>query len=308
MARIEVIVGALCLAASCVNAEYRLIVDDRAAFEACLQVNPLSTITDSAGDFAPDPAVDSGLASVHRSGTVDGSGFAYDVYDIDFATAPVGWLAPGVSGGDIFDLDTLDVEAPVTQDEATGQGSWGVDSNVGNTNSCNAALFDFTTTPSGAGIAHFGVDLHDFESSPSFTLGRLRLYDGGAIVYSRYILWPDDGNGTSHFIGVVADALSSQFDQVVLIVGDDGPGSGFLERWAADRFTFGQARTNPICVGDMDGDGVRDLTDFTWFAAAYGSVIGGNNYAPSADLDGDGVIDLTDFTAFAQVYGVPCPQ
>jgi hypothetical protein len=61
------------------------------------------------------------------------------------------------------------------------------------------------------------------------------------------------------------------------------------------------------CPGDLDADGVRDLTDFTLFANAYGSVMGDANYNPDADMDGDGVIDLTDFTQFAAVYGVPCP-
>jgi hypothetical protein len=63
----------------------------------------------------------------------------------------------------------------------------------------------------------------------------------------------------------------------------------------------------PPCPGDLDGDGVRDLTDFALFAAAYGSVVGAANYNLCADLDGDGVVDLTDFGLFAAGYGVPCP-
>jgi hypothetical protein len=63
----------------------------------------------------------------------------------------------------------------------------------------------------------------------------------------------------------------------------------------------------PPCPGDLDGDGVRDLTDFTLFAAAYGSVVGDANYNLCADLDGDGVVDLTDFGLFAAGYGVACP-
>jgi hypothetical protein len=63
----------------------------------------------------------------------------------------------------------------------------------------------------------------------------------------------------------------------------------------------------PACPGDLDGDDVRDLTDFTLFAAAYGSVLGNPNYDPCADMDDDGVVDLTDFGLFAAGYGVPCP-
>jgi choice-of-anchor B domain-containing protein len=61
------------------------------------------------------------------------------------------------------------------------------------------------------------------------------------------------------------------------------------------------------CLGDIDGDGVRDLNDFTLFAAAYNSVIGQAHYDPAADLDADGAVDLSDFTLFANVYGQPCP-
>jgi hypothetical protein len=61
------------------------------------------------------------------------------------------------------------------------------------------------------------------------------------------------------------------------------------------------------CPGDLNGDGFRNLTDFTMFAAAYGSQIGQPNYNPDADLNGDGFVNVTDFTLFAGFYGVPCP-
>lgn len=61
------------------------------------------------------------------------------------------------------------------------------------------------------------------------------------------------------------------------------------------------------CPGDLNGDGARNLTDFTVFAVAYNSHLGDPNYNPDADMDGDGFVNLTDFTAFASVYLVPCP-
>jgi hypothetical protein len=69
------------------------------------------------------------------------------------------------------------------------------------------------------------------------------------------------------------------------------------------------------CVGDLDPgppscNNVVDLTDFTAFAAAYGSSVGDGDYNPCADIEppgGDGAVDLTDFTAFASQYGQPCP-
>ena len=61
------------------------------------------------------------------------------------------------------------------------------------------------------------------------------------------------------------------------------------------------------CPGDLDGDGFRNVTDFTLFTAAYGSEVGDPNYDPAADLNGDGFVNVTDFTEFAAVYGTACP-
>jgi hypothetical protein len=61
------------------------------------------------------------------------------------------------------------------------------------------------------------------------------------------------------------------------------------------------------CPGDMNGDGFRNVTDFTVFAAAYGSRIGDANYDRGADLNGDGFVNVTDFTQFATVFGQECP-
>lgn len=63
----------------------------------------------------------------------------------------------------------------------------------------------------------------------------------------------------------------------------------------------------PPCPGDLDGDGFRNATDFTLFAAAYGSVEGDDDYNVCADLNSDGYVNVTDFTIFAGYYLVPCP-
>ena len=55
--------------------------------------------------------------------------------------------------------------------------------------------------------------------------------------------------------------------------------------------------------GDFDSDGHIDLVDFFYFAMAYGSNLGDENYNPIADFDNDGVINISDFFCFAQVYG-----
>jgi hypothetical protein len=70
---------------------------------------------------------------------------------------------------------------------------------------------------------------------------------------------------------------------------------------------LGYHHKNPACFGDLDGDGHRDLADFSIFAAAYPSAAGDATFDPRADLDGDGFVDLSDFTILMTDLGQPCP-
>lgn len=53
------------------------------------------------------------------------------------------------------------------------------------------------------------------------------------------------------------------------------------------------------CIGDIDGDGDRDLNDLTRLLSAFGVSDGG-------DVDDDGDTDLSDLTLFLSLFGVPC--
>jgi hypothetical protein len=225
--------------------DYLVFRDDRAGFQASLDVNPLSTIIDTGGAFATDPVAATGLASVTRSGSINGQAFTWIAYDVNFSNSPTGTVTPGSAGGDVTSTSTVDVETPVSQGSATGSGSWGLDSGTGGLTTRNALLVDFTTTPGGLGIGHFGLDLVDFEASAAFTRGTLRLYRAGSLVFSRDFDWDSqDGNNQVHFLGVVAQS-GWWFDQVAVVVGDDSAGGGNGETWAADRVTFGLAVHNP---------------------------------------------------------------
>ena len=88
-----------------------------------------------------------------RSGTIGADAFSYSIYDFDFSNTPTGTITPGVVGGDIFELDNINVETPAAQDGSTGIAVWGVDSLTGSNSTRNALLFDFGPT----GIGHFGL-------------------------------------------------------------------------------------------------------------------------------------------------------
>jgi len=217
---------------------YVVFQDDRAGFDAALSQRADSTVIDTGGAFAADPALGT-AASVTRSGTIGGAAFSYTAYDLQFAASPTGTITPGVIGGDTGALSSLRIESPASQSGGVGSASWGIDSNAVSTSRRSGLLVDFTTSPAD-GIGHFGVDLIDFEAGGA-NAGELRLYAAGLLVFStEFTLTPDGGNDSSHFLGVVADPSAGglSFDQAVVLVG------GKNDRWAADNMTFGVAR-NP---------------------------------------------------------------
>ena len=240
------VVGLLLAAAESRAESYVVFQDDRAAFESALLYDPFSTVVDSGGAFAPDPSAATGQPSVLRTGTIDGRAFAYLAYDVDFSNAPTGALVPGAVGGGIAGLSAVGGERPAAQGGAVGAGTWGLDSGSGSSTTRNALLVNFTTTPGGAGVGHFGIDLVDFEASSLFTRGQLRLYVAGALVFSYdFAFDPGDGSDETHFLGVAALGEQGLFDQAVVVLGDDTAGGGKAERWAADRITLGRAVVNP---------------------------------------------------------------
>jgi parallel beta-helix repeat protein len=104
--------------------------------------------------------------------------------------------------------------------------------------------------------------------------------DGSHDIDATWVRW-----GTND-TAVIQDGIYDYFDD----------GSKAVVLWYA-----------PACMGDMNGDGYVNVTDFTSFAGAYGSAFGDPNYDLLADMNGNGYVNLTDFTKFASYYGEPCP-
>lgn len=67
------------------------------------------------------------------------------------------------------------------------------------------------------------------------------------------------------------------------------------------RITFASA----ACPGDLNGDGIVDVTDLAALLSNFGTLSGAT--AEQGDGDGDGDVDLADLTAFLSNFGNTCP-
>ncbi len=92
-------------------------------------------------------------------------------------------------------------------------------------------------------IAHFGIDLLDFESDSNFTLGQVRAYDCSTTpvkIYENDINFnSENGDSEIHFLGIIANHAS--ICKIIIAVGDDSSGEGKSERFAIDNLRFGTA-------------------------------------------------------------------
>ncbi len=59
------------------------------------------------------------------------------------------------------------------------------------------------------------------------------------------------------------------------------------------------------CVGDLDGDGDRDISDLAALLSAFG-LTGPPGSLGCADTDGDGDVDISDLASLLGAFGVPC--
>ncbi|MBI5865315.1 MAG: hypothetical protein HZB38_12560 [Planctomycetes bacterium] len=64
---------------------------------------------------------------------------------------------------------------------------------------------------------------------------------------------------------------------------------------------------NPCpCDGDLNGDGLIDITDLALFLSSFGTAAPGIP-TPCADINGDGLVDISDLALFLSAFGSTCP-
>jgi hypothetical protein len=65
-------------------------------------------------------------------------------------------------------------------------------------------------------------------------------------------------------------------------------------------------RTQPVLVGDFNGDCVVNFQDFLLFAQNFGRSQGDSGFDPAIDLNGDGSVNFPDFLIFILNFGKRC--
>jgi hypothetical protein len=68
-----------------------------------------------------------------------------------------------------------------------------------------------------------------------------------------------------------------------------------------------QVEASGFLVGDINGDGVVDVSDLLRFALAWGSSVGDPNYDADCDLNHDNTVDVADLLLLAGNFGDTMP-
>lgn len=79
--------------------------------------------------------------------------------------------------------------------------------------------------------------------------------------------------------------------------------AGTIATWNDFRLVF---HGTPLCPGDLDENGLVELSDLMVLLPVYGACEGDAAFVPEADLDNSGCIDLADLSEFLEVFGQAC--
>ncbi len=117
-------------------------------------------------------------------------------------------------------------------------------------------------------------------------------FDGLAYGYHR--IWMDCGSSNACGDISVFNRITGEFEAPLDTPNRFGNGSGgatFLESLAV---------SPPPCLGDIDGDGLTGVPDYTILAGNIGRAV---TPFTGGDLNGDGVVGVPDFTILGQDFG-----
>ena len=151
--------------------------------------------------------------------------------------------------------------------------------------------------PDGDGVETLNVTLVSAFPGVCFVL------DGEAAFQCQIVLLARGCGDDGRNLEVATATVPAPAEYAVFVGTADCAGNGIF-----DGFPCGTAneyaltfKCGPVCLADLDGDGVVGITDFLELLAAWGP-----NQGHPADLDGDGTVGITDFLILLGSWG-PCP-
>lgn len=127
---------------------------------------------------------------------------------------------------------------------------------------------------------------------------RVAYYSGGS--NAEVYLVDSDGTGLIQVTNnTVVDAAPSldQTGETVVFMSSLG---GDFEIYAAN------LQLPCSLMGDVNSDGVVNISDLAAVGVAFGTMLGGPGYDPRADLNNDGVINIEDLATVGQNFGTAC--
>ena len=252
--------------------------------------------------------------------------------DGDTVVSPAGapnntWNAMAYSGSELTFEDDFqsDMGWTVAADASTGNWERVTPANGG-------ARCDNPTDADGSGMCYVTGNGNDEDvdgGSTTLTSPVMTYSDGAILGYSRWYSNGANCNGADpnndyfyvdislnggawtnlETVGPVAESSGGWYDvehtlagsgtvEVRFICGDLNAGS--VIEAAVDGISISRSFCESSCTGDVNGDGMVDVTDILAVVGAWGETGG------PADVNGDGIVDVSDILELVGAWG-PCP-
>lgn len=197
------------------------------------------------------------------------------------------------------------VTAWVTGQGAVGGGVGDNDVDGGKT-TLYSPLLDLSAVGS-ATISYYRWYSNDAGGSPNADTFTVEISNGGpwTLVETVGPAGPGTGGGWIYYEFDVESLVALSGAVRVRFTASDTGGGSIIEAGVDDFIVTSFECENPtVCLGDLNEDGLIDLTDLSLMLANFGTASGAD--PQDGDLDGDGDVDITDVSLMLAVFGTTC--
>jgi hypothetical protein len=140
---------------------------------------------------------------------------------------------------------------------------------------------------------------NDQGSAPNEDVMQIDISNDGGTTWQSLETVSENNNAWTLKSYRIADVITPTNQMQLRFIASD-LGSGSIVEAGVDDVRIDVYECDESCLGDLNGDGMRDLADLGILLASYDVDDGG-------DIDGDGDTDLADLGALLSVYDTLCP-